>query len=543
MSSSSSPTSSASVRNILTLLASRDAQLVGGVEGLERRVTWSCRMRARLPAFESVHGGELALLGISQLRRLDESLPHLLKSLHQEGVAAVAVAAPSSEALGEEACTLANQLHLPLILLPQSTSLEVIEREVITFVVSFRGEIERKATELSHQLMQLSIQGAGIQGICEQIANSCNKWVIVQDTEHHIRLQTTPAEAGMLSLPATLDDQVLWQQGLTQILAPILIRHEVVGFLSLIGSDGDFDYLDRIILGQVVPILALEFAREKERSDVENRYQLEAFMDVLQGNYQQPEEMLVRARLLGYDLTTPQVVTIFELHSDEPEHPPGSPKAQWSRRVRDELLLAWPSCWVLHEARRVTALLPLITADNHSNPSGSDNENILLTRVERVHTRLQQNNNAALPAYSIGIGRAARNLQGISQSYREAQQALEIGRQLFGENKIHPFAHLGIYRLLFLLKGQSELNDFYQETLGPLLNADTRGDSNLINTLEAYFRSNGNLSETARAMHFHRNSLLYRLGRIEETLGRSLDDPELRLSLQIALKIRHLLQK
>ncbi|MDQ6644912.1 MAG: helix-turn-helix domain-containing protein [Chloroflexota bacterium] len=543
MSGSSSPTSSASVRNILTLLASRDAHLVGGVEGLERRVTWSCRMRARLPAFESVHGGELALLGISQLRRLDESLPHLLKSLHQEGVAAVAVAAPSSEALGEEACTLANQLHLPLILLPQSTSLEVIEREVITFVVSFRGEIERKATELSHQLMQLSIQGAGIQGICEQIANSCNKWVVVQDIEHHIRLQATPAEASMLSLPATLDDQILWQQSLTQILAPILIRYEVVGFLSLIGSDGDFDYLDRIILGQVVPILALEFAREKERSDVENRYQLEAFLDVLQGNYQQPEEMLVRARLLGYDLTTPQVVTIFEFHSDEPEHPPGSPKAQWNRRVRDELLLAWPSCWILHEARRVTALLPLITADNHSNPSASDNENTLLTRVERVHARLQQNNNAALPAYSIGIGRAARKLQGIPQSYREAQQALEIGRQLFGENKIHPFAHLGIYRLLFLLKGQSELNDFYQETLGPLLNADTRGDGSLITTLEGYFRCNGNLSKTARAMHLHRNSLLYRLGRIEEILGRSLDDPELRLSLQIALKIRHLLQK
>ncbi len=41
-------------------------------------------------------------------------------------------------------------------------------------------------------------------------------------------------------------------------------------------------------------------------------------------------------------------------------------------------------------------------------------------------------------------------------------------------------------------------------------------------------------------MHFHRNSLLYRLGRIEEILGRSLEDPELRLSLQIALKIHHL---
>src|SRR5205085_7655307 len=342
MSSASSPTSSASVRNILTLLASRDAHLIGGAEGLERRVTWSCHMRARLPAFESVHGGELALLALTQLRRLDETLPHLLKSLHQEGVAAVAVAAPSLEALDNEACTIADQLHFPLILLPPSASLEVIEREVITFVVSFRGEIERKASEVSHQLMQLSIQGAGIKGVSEHLASSCNKWVIVEDTEHHIRLQAAPVHADALTLPTTLTDEAVQQQDLARIMAPILIRHEVVGYLSLIAKDSDFDYLERIILGQVVPILALEFAREKERSEVESRYQLEAFMDVLQGNYQQPEEMLARARLLGYDLATAQVVAIFEVLPAAPEHPSGSSPAHWSKRIRDELLRAWP---------------------------------------------------------------------------------------------------------------------------------------------------------------------------------------------------------
>src|SRR5437879_4359856 len=166
-------------------------------------------MRARLPAFESVHGGELALLALTQLRRLDETLPHLLKSLHQEGVAAVAVAAPSHAAVGDEACLIADQLHLPLILLPASASLEAIEREVITFVISFRGEIERKASEISHQLMQLSIQGAGIQGVSQHLANSCHKWVIVQDAEHYIRLQATPASTEALSLPTMLSDEAL----------------------------------------------------------------------------------------------------------------------------------------------------------------------------------------------------------------------------------------------------------------------------------------------------------------------------------------------
>ncbi len=170
MSSSPSPTSSASVRNILTLLVAQDAQLVAGAGGLERKVVWATRMRARLPAFESVRGGELALLALSLLRRHDETLPHVLQSLHQEGITAIAVAAPSIEALGQESLTLANQLHLPLILLPLSAPLEEIEREVITFVVGFRGEIERRATEISHRLMQLSIQGTGIKGLCEQLA-------------------------------------------------------------------------------------------------------------------------------------------------------------------------------------------------------------------------------------------------------------------------------------------------------------------------------------------------------------------------------------
>src|SRR5215472_12836666 len=541
--------SSASVRNILTLLVSRDAYLVAGTGGLERRVTWAYRMRARLPAFESVRGGELALLGLSQLRRLDETLPHLMRSLHKEGVAAVAIAATSSEALGNEALTIADQLHLPLILLPPTTPLEEIEREVITFVVSFRSEVERKATEIAHQLMQLSAQGVGIQGICSHLARICGRWVIVQDAEHEIRFRAAPHDSAPVepsisinSLPTSLTDEALQKHSLVRVSVPILIRHEVAGYLSLVGKDDDFDYLERIILGQVAPILALELVRERERSEVESRYHLEAFMDVLQGNYQQPEEMLTRARLLGYDLTTPQVVVIFELPASDFDPAMGTPMAQWSRPLREELLRAWPTCWVLGEPRRVTALLPLSSIEEGTEQE-RESENSIFTRLERVHARLQQKKNGnASVLYSGGMGHIARNLQGISQSLREAQQALEIGRRLFGEGQIHSFARLGIYRLLFYLHEQSELADFYQETLGPLINHDSHSNSALIETLEAYFRCNGNLSETARAMHLHRNSLLYRLGRIEEVLGRSLEDSELRLSLQIALKIRHLLR-
>jgi purine catabolism regulator len=497
-------------------------------------------MRARLPAFESVQGGEFALLTLSQLRRLDETLPQLLKSLHKAGVAAVGVGAQAVEALSSEAITCADQLNLPLILLPATAQLEEIAREVITFVVSFRGEIERKATEVTHQLMQLSVQGAGIQGVCEHLANSRSKWVIVQAASQQVRFQASPAHAEVLLLPTILTDEFLRQHGLTRVVEPILIRHEVVGYVSLVGNESDFDYLERIILGKVAPLLAIEFARERERSEVESRYLVEAFTDVIHAHYQQPEEMLARARLLGYDLTAPQIVVVCEVASSEPDFALNSPSAQWSKRMRDEMLRIWPSGWVLHEQRKVVALLPMLELVNGVEKE-AECENNILARLERVHARLFQNKGSlGMPLYSCGVGRIAKNLQEVPKSSREAQQALEIGRRLFAEGKLHSFARLGVYRLLFHLDGQSELTDFYQEILGPLINHDTRNGGTWIETLECFFRCNGNLSETARIMHLHRNALLYRLGRIEEILGYSLEDSELRLSLQIALKIHHL---
>lgn len=514
---------------------------MAGASGLEHRVTWACRMRVRLPAFDIVQGGELALLTLTQLRRLDETLPHLLKTLHTAGVAAVAVAANSVEALGKDACTSADDLHIPLILLPVAVQLEEIEREIIYFVVNFRGEIERQATEIAHHLMELSVQGFGIQGICSYLANSRGKWVLVQEADQRVRFQAAPAQSDVLVLPVPLKDEWLRQHGLTRVVEPIMIRHEVVGYLSLIGNERDFDYLERIILTKVVPLLALEVARERERSEVESRYQVEAFNDIIQGNYQQSEEMLSRVRLLGYDLSASQAVVVFEVSSNGMHDlANGVSPAQWGRRIREELLRVWPSCWVLGETQRVIALLPV--ADPDDNSTSDEGDSSIYTRLERVFARLSplQNNGHNAAGISCGVGRVSKNLQGIPQAYREAQQALEIGRRLFGEGKLHSFARLGVYRLLFHLNGQSELTDFYYETLGPLLTNDQRNDGPLIETLEGFFRCNCNLSETARAMHLHRNSLLYRLDRIEALLGRSLEDADLRLNLQIALKIHHL---
>jgi purine catabolism regulator len=102
------------------------------------------------------------------------------------------------------------------------------------------------------------------------------------------------------------------------------------------------------------------------------------------------------------------------------------------------------------------------------------------------------------------------------------------------------FEQLRIYRLLFPLAGTGELRSFYEETLGRLVEYDAKHSGELVRTLEVFFASDGNLQRAADTLYLHRNTLSYRLERIEEISGLSLRDPEDRLCLQLALKMKDL---
>jgi purine catabolism regulator len=75
-----------------------------------------------------------------------------------------------------------------------------------------------------------------------------------------------------------------------------------------------------------------------------------------------------------------------------------------------------------------------------------------------------------------------------------------------------------------------------------LLDYDKRTGAGLMQTLEAFFRCHGSPTEMASVLHLHRNTVLYRLRRIEEIGRLRLDDPEVRLNLHLCLRVREVLQ-
>ena len=125
--------------------------------------------------------------------------------------------------------------------------------------------------------------------------------------------------------------------------------------------------------------------------------------------------------------------------------------------------------------------------------------------------------------------------------YHEARTALDIARGQHLHTAPYVYEHGGLAELIVGSSMTEHFRSFANGLLAPLAAQDARSHGRLMETLAAFVAANGNALHAAERLYIHRNTLKYRLRQIEKALGGSLDDPDLRLKLQLALYVRRLL--
>ncbi|MCB0082058.1 MAG: PucR family transcriptional regulator ligand-binding domain-containing protein, partial [Caldilineaceae bacterium] len=150
---------------------------MAGDEYLQRTVSWACSLRPSPPAFPKLEGDEIALIDMSDLRRLDSKmgLARVVNSLRNAHVTAIAVLGPVEDA----AIQAAKANRVALLQLSNAEPLVQVERAVIRLIVDRAGYIAQRAAELQHQLNQVALDGGGIDPIAAHLHTFIQQPVLI----------------------------------------------------------------------------------------------------------------------------------------------------------------------------------------------------------------------------------------------------------------------------------------------------------------------------------------------------------------------------
>ncbi len=133
-----------------------------------------------------------------------------------------------------------------------------------------------------------------------------------------------------------------------------------------------------------------------------------------------------------------------------------------------------------------------------------------------AHTIVDMLNTEAMARVRVGYGNVIHDISEMPVAYREARLSLEIGRIFYiGENVIR-YSRLGIGRLIYQLP-EDTCRLFLSEVFGQKMQVSF--DDETVATINTFFDNNLNISETARQLYVHRNTLVYRLEKIHQATG------------------------
>jgi GAF domain-containing protein len=303
-----------------------------------------------------------------------------------------------------------------------------------------------------------------------------------------------------------------------EISAPVAAGDEQLGMLVAAGAQSlpdDAEELLRAVANQIA--VALKKAELIERLTEENIVR-DLFTALERG---QLEEAEGRARQARCDLDGAHVFVHVERAQAAPSSEPWPAVAEHAESGLRRLV---PGTLCDAGGERVRALLPLAAG-------GSRHE---LDALDAALAQL-----GAADGTAIGRSDVHRGAAQARGGLREAADAARVAAALRRSGGTLPYRELGAYRYLVSLVGEDAPHDPYLEAVYTLAEYDERRGSQLVATLERYLADRRSVTETARALTVHPNTLRQRLERIETLTGLELAGADL-LALELAVKLARL---
>lgn len=304
--------------------------------------------------------------------------------------------------------------------------------------------------------------------------------------------------------------------------------NKILGYLYLVDSDiYIIEGQTQMLMSLASLLIASKLQMKLEIRQEKLKFKEPFLFDLLYGNLKHKDDILEHAQVWNWDFSLQQAVLVFALKDFN--------HYSTDKKLLNKLLYIVERTVVERKWEPITmkrgnqVSLILTTKKEEQKSLKVCSRKIAEIVLKEMHRQEPER------FFSCGIGKTYNDPRDLFRSFQEAKVALEIGELL--DIQVPYFEELGLERILYKHDTQ-DLKEYYETILGKMINYDSIHNTDFAETLEAYANNQFDMITTAQALFLHKNTLRYRLKKIEDILEYKLDDINNRLNVTAAFKIK-----
>ncbi|MBT2583377.1 PucR family transcriptional regulator [Planococcus sp. ISL-109] len=527
-----------------------------------RPVHWVSVME--MPVENFVRRNELVLTTAMGCKNDLETFRGFVKDIIDSGAAALMIAMGRHVyEIPKEIMALAKEHDFLIVELPWELRFSTIIEEVMINLNDLHQQERQRSEQVQQDLLKLILADAELGKIAAYIRRELGSALLITDSHgviqagagfSHAKIGAWEelVEAGTFPIreassksnrdPMVQKFRTGEMAGRKLVQVPVLrVSEEPQGYLFVelpeASAKERLDVFMVHVLEHASTTISLWLSRQNAVEETKAALRMDFVRELAHGEFSSKEQAASRARALGYDLDLAYVSlagypeNFRELF--EKRAPGDNSYTDWSKSM-----IAYIEEEIYYAAHAMKRTIMMSFANGRliiflEKPPESEQEN-QINFLDLIERRLGN----LLPEVVIswGIGDFSEGFEGFNESFQHALTALEIGRMKKGAGHRTDYRDTSADRLLLQLAKTEGMKDVILSTIQPLVDYDRQRQMDLIGTFSAYNHYQGNVSQTARALNLHRQSLLYRLRKIEALTGLSLVDPDDLFLLELCVR-------
>ncbi|EEL56247.1 PucR family transcriptional regulator [Bacillus cereus] len=524
------------------------AKLIAGHKGVEQEV-YTVNMMDAPDIIHFLKRNELLVTSAYHFKDDMYALRELIIQMKKQGCTALGIKTKRFlQEIPEDIISLADEIYFPIIELPFDIGLGDLVNQTLSYILDMRTNELHQAMQIHQQFSNHIISGKGINMILENLSSLIQLPVVLLD--YHLRPisehNNTKASIQSLKkffingrkLPLSTIEIVtfslLTKTRDTVSIFPIYTQNNQYSYLVI---DGFISPLNRsmvLAVEQAANVLAFELIKEHSLRQYSRRIQDEFFTNVINSVFSTQDEIINLGKEFNLSFDQKYICIIGKV--DIKEFTMSFMEYQEEKDLIYDLIEEELNSYTanVHLFIKDDMYVLLVNCDGIWRQTEKERMISLLKNIQvKIYTYFQK-------SISFGIANSSEQLLHISHSFKEATDAFYYGEMSGSKEFIEIYQAKEISAILRMIP-QEQLKKFYESTLHSLANENEKDHAVLLHTLSVYLETHCAISETAKRLFLHRNTVIYRLEKCEEILGRNIKDPNETLQLRIAFRIKPLI--